>query len=668
MKRTGARNEKLGIALVTSVVSALFLVPAALRTGGAFPAPLDDVYIHFDYARALAQGSPFAWIEGQGYSSGETAPLYAWLLSLGYLVGFRAGALGWFAAGVAVVSLYSGLAAAARLIQAIPLPGRLVGLWLLASASVAPFLFLSGMEGALHFACMMHAIVAGHELGQGGAHGLHPQRARGARLWQLGLLLLAMFLLRPESVALAWLMAVSVGRAQRGPSAWPAMARVLAPTAVALLCLTLLNLVFTGYPEAAGAKLKLLSSNPWLSNVDRAREVALNLFHFQDRALGTDLSSFRRSTSVLVGLGVIALLFRKSRGTAWLCLAGAVAFALLVSLNGAARFQNFRYYVPPISLLMVSALLGASRVCTSAAARTVVTAGLLLLACAAAPRVWSQSVYFARCARNIHELQFQTGVRVKQELPGDAIVLVGDAGAIPYASGLHAVDAVGLGGYHGVPFVLAATQGEAATIELVESLPESLRPTHMALFPNWFPETTRRFGKELFFVTVADNAISGGATKGVYTADWSYLAPSGETLHPNAKDEIDVANVLSERAHAYVSPAPFGGWTTMDVRDDGQHRARFEGGRIVPSHKAESFTINASGMLTLVARWDVSGSGDEDVPSLEIAGRNFTAPRPAVVVGAFSEVRVPLGEVQKGMRLTVRAGGGELRSYHYWLE
>jgi hypothetical protein len=39
------------------------------QTGGVWSAPLDDVFIHFDYARATARGYPFQWSEGNGYSS-----------------------------------------------------------------------------------------------------------------------------------------------------------------------------------------------------------------------------------------------------------------------------------------------------------------------------------------------------------------------------------------------------------------------------------------------------------------------------------------------------------------------------------------------------------------------------------------------------------------------
>src|SRR4051812_39797465 len=42
------------------------------RVLGTWSAPLDDVFIHFDFAREVTRGHPFQWSEGAGYSSGGT--------------------------------------------------------------------------------------------------------------------------------------------------------------------------------------------------------------------------------------------------------------------------------------------------------------------------------------------------------------------------------------------------------------------------------------------------------------------------------------------------------------------------------------------------------------------------------------------------------------------
>ena len=70
-----APRSTLVAAVLAAGLGAMFWIPAMPAGRGWFPVPLDDVYIHFDYAKSFGQGHPFEWIAGQGYSSGETAPL-----------------------------------------------------------------------------------------------------------------------------------------------------------------------------------------------------------------------------------------------------------------------------------------------------------------------------------------------------------------------------------------------------------------------------------------------------------------------------------------------------------------------------------------------------------------------------------------------------------------
>src|SRR5689334_24424042 len=76
------------------------------QTGGEWSAPLDDVFIHFDYARATALGHPFEWTVGNGYSSGNTSLTYPFVLALGWLLGWKGRALMIWAAIVAATSVF----------------------------------------------------------------------------------------------------------------------------------------------------------------------------------------------------------------------------------------------------------------------------------------------------------------------------------------------------------------------------------------------------------------------------------------------------------------------------------------------------------------------------------------------------------------------------------
>ncbi len=71
----------LGLALL----SGLFYVALANWGSGSFGFPLDDAWIHQTYARNLARSGQLAFVPGVP-SAGSTAPLWTFLLSLGYLL------------------------------------------------------------------------------------------------------------------------------------------------------------------------------------------------------------------------------------------------------------------------------------------------------------------------------------------------------------------------------------------------------------------------------------------------------------------------------------------------------------------------------------------------------------------------------------------------------
>src|SRR5262245_33583102 len=140
------------------------------QTGGEWSAPLDDVFIHFDYARSTALGHPFEWVVGNGYSSGDTSLTYPFVLAFGWLLGFREQSLVLWAGVVAAVSVFATLLAARALffhagrtkpdadgwarLSSFLLPPMLLGVGAL------DWSFWSGMEVALFVALWALALVA----------------------------------------------------------------------------------------------------------------------------------------------------------------------------------------------------------------------------------------------------------------------------------------------------------------------------------------------------------------------------------------------------------------------------------------------------------------------------------------------------------------------------
>jgi len=669
------RDSRLFLAwasALTVALGALFYAPARVACGGDWPAPLDDVFIHFDFARSWASGHPFEWIAGQGYSSGETSPGYALVLAAGYAVGFKGARLGVWAALVACASLAFAMSAMRRLLPRGPAWVAPLGAPLLFACGTLDFAWFSGMEVAL-FAAVAAALLAAVD----GARRAGPlSRARSQ--WWTGALGAALVLVRPEAAVVVAVATVAVARRSGAGSPLASSLRVALPGAAVTLGLAAANRLHTGSAAAAGALLKLLSSNPFATDEDRARDYLVNLASVV-RAMAHDLGDASgRFAYALPLLALAALASRRTRALGAVCLGGGLAFTLLVSWNGAARYQNFRDYMPPMALVLLAATLGLAAVANRRPLRAV-GAGLAVVGVGlGASHVGEAARLYARASRNIHDQQVTVGRRLAREEPAGAIVLVGDAGAIPYLSGLHAVDALGLGGYHGLPFVRAAVHGEAATLELIERLPPSLRPTVLALYPNWFPGITGRFGHETGRVTISDNVICGGVTKGIYDADWQALRGGAEDDAPDEPwggpllDELDVADVVSEEAHGYTSPAPRGGWTLLDVRTDATGRPRFDAGRIIPEGEEESFTLAARApsdswvMLrtdlppaSASLRVEVAGMGVVSVPLEEAAARQ--EPRWGLL-----RARLP-GALERGARLHVIATRGSLHDFHVWL-
>ncbi|MFN7147194.1 MAG: hypothetical protein ACK4YP_25730, partial [Myxococcota bacterium] len=57
--------------------------------GGELSPPLDDAFIHFQYARRMAEGAPFSYQAGDGFSSGATSLIWPAVLAVGWRLGFQ---------------------------------------------------------------------------------------------------------------------------------------------------------------------------------------------------------------------------------------------------------------------------------------------------------------------------------------------------------------------------------------------------------------------------------------------------------------------------------------------------------------------------------------------------------------------------------------------------
>jgi hypothetical protein len=587
---------------------------------GPWSAPLDDVFIHFDFARSAARGYPFQWSEGNGYSSGGTSLLYPFTLAVGYWLGFRDLELMEWAAVLAAVSCFAFLLGARRLAKNLPpAASYLLPIWVLAVGTLDWALF-SGMEVALFLALWMGAYLCSAEIYE--APPEQPFRELLPSVAWFALAALLVTATRPEGITSVLLLAMAMlaRRPFKLERSLAVLAIGLAPAGLVLVAQAIANRVLTGETSAAGALVKLEANHPYLD----ARQVLdswfffvkyqilrVTQYHFGDRAAYGWLVW-------LLALG--ALTFKSTRRAAAVLLASALVWILVVAANGQVRWQNERYTMPAVAWLLAAAALGSGALLTRAfelrrkirgaliAAATLGASGLFFWH--QAPRFREQLWFFGRASRNIYDQHVRVGRALRSEVtPTPARVLVGDAGAIPYISDLPALDVIGLGGYHKLPFARATRMHIGAAIELLERMSPEQRPDLLAIYPSWWGDFPLWFASEIGRVPVRGNVICGGASKVIYRPDWTPLATSGVpfSLRPGERmlDEVDPADLVDEREHHYrLVGAP--GYVAMKLlRNPNSGRPLWDAARTVPSSASESFELSGlkpGGTLRLVIR------------------------------------------------------------------
>jgi hypothetical protein len=654
-------------------------------------APLDDVFIHFDFARAAARGYPFQWSEGNGYSSGGTSLLYPFVLAIGYRAGFEHEDLMLWAGMVAVSSVLIGLLNARALVQELPrwcswlLPPALL------STGVLNWTLWSGMEVAFFFAVWSGAAVAFVRL-------VHARPSDGLAvpaLW-LGLLGAVLTATRPEAaVTVACLSLVGVAahvrRARLASLFWVLLLTAL-PGALVVIGHALANRWYTGDYAAAGALAKLEINHPYLS---RQQIVDAWKFHFGYQILR--LTNYHLSAAgdgagwAAWALGVVALLDRRTRTISVLLWLSVLSFIAVVAFNGQVRWQNERYTMPAVAWLLLNAGIGLGvGLCSLSQALRRLRArprnaraffrpvpGALALALglffwngqakARAGQAW----FFGRASRNIFDQHIHVARQLRHTNPAPERVLVGDAGAIPYVSDLPALDIIGLGGYHDLPFARAARHGVAAALELVERMSPRERPDVMAIYPSWWGDLPLWFGKELWATPVRGNVICGGSEKVVYQADWSPFAGSELPTTQRRESvvaELDVGDLASERArHTEIHGAP--GFVSMKLLPypGKPKRDLWDAGRLLPAGSSLSFTSHPPRVHDAM-HWILRVAPPHDVDLSVWVNGTKAADLHIPGKDDWQEpfVEIPATLVDPEMHFRIRVEQGELVLFHLW--
>ncbi len=545
------RRHAIIILAVMAFFVSIFLWQEHAATG-TFGFPLDDAWIHAQFARNIVLGNGFSYNPGQP-ASGSTAPLWTFVTATGYLMTgnsvLAANVMGILFLGVTVFLVYF-------IVRTITEDSREALFAAVIAASLPRLLWasVSGMEVTLAVALTLAGVLT---------HILYSNASDRRQFLSTVLFGLAT-LARPEC-GIFFLVAMLDRTVVRILIHWRELAsrEWLVPMAMHLVifCAVLLPfLVFSkrfgiGFlPNTAYAKAILWNKGLISALIESSpRELLKSLtvhpfdyyLSFLDESLRNNPILF---AMVPFGFFKLTLSMPYGRGTryqSFILPLAVILFPLIIGIVvpfGQASYQEGRYAAPVAPIMLIVGTIGiyaaagyGARIFSEAKfmgspARLVLERSLIwflmaLTLFAQGRNVWYRSKLFGQEVSNIQNMQVVVGKWIDQNLPRDAVIAVNDVGAIAYFSHREVLDTVGLIS----PEVLTyRRQGQTADVAMF-SLLEAERPDYAVLFPDWYPRSVRNAVFEpIHRVVLHDNVVCGSDEMVVYRLDWSRLGPAEE--------------------------------------------------------------------------------------------------------------------------------------------
>jgi hypothetical protein len=619
-------------------------------TGGPLGAPLDDSYIHFQFARSFARFRPFEYVVGGPPVPGATSLLWPALLTPAV----------WLGASVeGLIALTWALGFGALFGQATEVffLGRR---FLSRPAAVAGGLLVLCLSANTWFAASaMEVVPLGYLLlrsARRAAEYLEVPRC----VWrerELLVLALSASTLRPEGA----LAALCVGAAL----AWRRRAVLAVAALSAPLSVPLVNWLLTGSATQTTTLAKWLVTNPYyagrlwpavLGNVQLfygtlldGRQWAWTFIPEGYKLLGL-LS--------LPALATVAVLRGATPRAAFLCVIG---LGILLPTTYETFLVNRLRYLWPFSAPWLLGLAALGELLTLPLARKrreLAWLGVALPALAGYgfARLAPISVGdVAQSAAAISAQQVSLGRWAADHLPRDARIGVNDAGAISYFSERRTFDIVGLTTPGEARYWVA---GSGSRFEHYERLPRATLPTHFFVYPEWFGVPSL-LGDCLTERRVDGATILGGPVMVACQADYGSLGTGSQPLTDfgtrRLLDELDVADLESEAAHDYAL-----GMTSAQDNFVEAGQGRFDGGRGQRYHERFRLRVEPGGLV--VVRLTASRPGEL---KLFVAGSPVGAA--TFEPGTFQELAVPLApSAAAGLQPLELHATQLLTVLHYW--
>jgi hypothetical protein len=650
---------RAGITLVLSILSLRGVLEA---TGGEPAVPLDDSFIHFQYARSLWEGRAFSYSPGAEPAAGATSLLWPLLLTVPYGLGLRGEQVIWAAWFFGWLSLaflaYETRRASERLLSK---DGALGAEMMVLTFGGYAWFASSGMEVVPLAWVLMRTARRASEWAEG--HGKPSRNDPNARPTELLALALLAPLVRPEGLVATAIVAAVLAARGVGRTRGYALVALLGAVLPAAF-----NRIFAGSATTTTAIVKWLPMSPYLDASELARSIADNVLLLFGTLLDGRVWSavflpegsalvFWPAVPAIVAAGVA----RRARVRAALLVAVALGM-LLPTTYDSFLWNRLRYLWPFAAAWFVGvAALGdgvgalLSRIDPALARVRLLVSGAVVGGFVS-HLSWTLED-LATSADAIRRQQVALGRWARDALPPNAVVGVNDTGAIAYFSNLRTFDVVGLTTRREARYWAA---GAGSRFEHYERLGPDRLPTHFIVYPGWFalPALLGDFQTER---SVPGATILGGETMVAHTANYAALGSAARPADPALAgcalvDELDVADLESETAHAYE---------LLDATSAGNvalaEGPRVDGARTLRT--TERFRIKTAAGGQLAARVE---SSQETMLELEVAGRRIPPVR--IEPGAWREVAVPVPvDASPGLsRVVVRARPLPVSSLHYW--
>ncbi len=635
--------------------------------------PLDDAYIHFQYARQIASGQFYVYNPGLPPTSGATSFLYPYLLAFGYLIGFDGLSLGLWALMLGALAL----ALASYLVYRLALALGMLPYFALA----APILFLLHGLIAWHF-------MSGMETGSAIALTLLTVWAlvdqRRPRAMIAGSLLA---LTRPEGAILALLAAGAVLLRERRLYGWcllPVMALGVQP---------LVNLLVTGSAVASGNSAKsLFGMIPFELMVVIGRIIENYVRMWRDFAsvnvIWGDSLIGAAGIALLYGLTLVGLALTRRWLVFGLLILWSLGFTLSISTLDTAFWHFRRYQMPLIAVFFPLIIAGASCWLRRFGGRLVTVPLLICAPPLIGGLTYSSATYARAYAVNVGYVRDQPLAMARwlnENTPADTVIAVHDVGMMRYVGGRTTLDMVGLTTPGAADYWRS---GPGAVGELLDRY----RPDYIASYGVGhglglgYLEDTRLYGAPLAEFRVqldpALNVALAADRQAVYRPDYSdadasavlQVTPSLYAIS-DVVDFVDAADIQSERAHAYLwsNDHPAGGFPSEYYHFDTIGCASassctvMDGGRRINGEEAFTLAARPLKPLILVTRLHPAGGGEFDV---YVGDRLIGTRVVPALPGAFLEVPtfIPAEIItENAIRIRiVPRGNGDYMPYYHW--